>query len=488
MVIALATLLNSFSSYAQSHPKIYTKVVYSLPLTFDPIQMNDTASTTAVNMIHEGLVKFNSSLEVVPALAKSWDISSDGKTITFNLHENAQFHNGGQVSSTDVVYSLKRAMSPMSKVASLYDSIIDLRSISKFVVEVKLKHAYPPILSILAGSTAKILPEKLVNVKDFFIHPVGAGAFKFESIDKVKKQLKLAANKKYIGGSPHIDFLLLKEIPEADSVELALKGKVDDLSNWPLSAKSNAFKVGRKITTPTSATWIIGLNTTKSPFNKKEIRQLFVQSINTDELRKNIFPDALAAYGYIPYGLIGSKDIPDPKKILSKTTKPPKEKITIVVPEILQEGKAIKEFLEKDLRDDGWNVEVKLKAWDKIMDGYNKKLHQAFLVSMNMDYPDADFLLKSFESTNPDNFSGIKNNEIDQLIRTSRSSQDRGDREKLYFKALALVEDESVTVNLFHPRANYWISKCVEGFAPNILSDVYIDYSKISLKENCKRP
>jgi len=104
---------------------------------------------------------------------------------------------------------------------------------------------------------------------------------------------------------------------------------------------------------------------------------------------------------------------------------------------------------------------------------------------MNMDYPDAEFLLKNFESTSPDNFSGLKNKKLDLLLKATRRQQDRKKREALYLKALKLTEESAVTINLFHPRANYWISNCVEGFEPNILSDVYIDYSKVSLKSDC---
>lgn len=99
---------------------------------------------------------------------------------------------------------------------------------------------------------------------------------------------------------------------------------------------------------------------------------------------------------------------------------------------------------------------------------------------------DADFLLKNFESDNSDNFSGLNNKELDELLRKSRSTQDRKIRESYYKKALKLTEESAVTVNLFHPRANYWVSKCVQNFKPNLLSDVYIDYTKISLSSDCQ--
>lgn len=94
----------------------------------------------------------------------------------------------------------------------------------------------------------------------------------------------------------------------------------------------------------------------------------------------------------------------------------------------------------------------------------------------------------TWDWTNSDNFSGLKNKTLDELIKKSRATQDRKLREAYYKEALKLLEVSAVTVNLFHPRANYWISKCVDNFKPNILSDVYIDYSQVSFSSKCTHP
>jgi ABC-type transport system substrate-binding protein len=60
----------------------YTKAVYSLPLTLDPILMNDTASLVASNLIYDGLLRFSPTLKIEGALAESWSTSSDGMTLT----------------------------------------------------------------------------------------------------------------------------------------------------------------------------------------------------------------------------------------------------------------------------------------------------------------------------------------------------------------------------------------------------------------------
>ena len=64
--------------------------------------------------VFEGLTRINQNAEVLPALAESWNISSDGLTYTFNLRSGVRFHDGSTFDSSDVVFSLNRARSENS--------------------------------------------------------------------------------------------------------------------------------------------------------------------------------------------------------------------------------------------------------------------------------------------------------------------------------------------------------------------------------------
>lgn len=106
-------------------------------------------------------------------------------------------------------------------------------------------------------------------------------------------------------------------------------------------------------------------------------------------------------------------------------------------------------------------------------------------MSMNMDYPDTEFLVRNFESSNPDNFSGLHDKRIDALIKKARATQDRVVRQELYADLVSTLSKAAATVDLFHPKGHYWVSRCVRGFEPNLLADVYIDYRKVSLIGDC---
>lgn len=482
---------------APAIPTTYLKPVYSLPLTLDPIKMNDTASLLVANLLYDGLLRFSPTLKLEGALAEKWKTSADGRVLTFTLRRNAWFHDGTKVTANDVVASLRRAVGPESQVRKYYESIegaaefansgnpakLGIRALDERTVEIRLTYPFPPFLSILAGATAKVLPAKNLSTKNFFTAPIGSGAFRYVRRNEApQKELVLSRYDGYHSGVPALETLILRETNEEEATHLATQGLAHDLANFPLSATKPVFQSGNRIASPVSATWVIGLSAKLPPFDKKSVRQAFRAAIDADGFRNKFFPDAIPAYGYVPPGIAGYRRSPaDPLK----QGKPTKEQIRLAIPKELENHDVMKAFLEKNLQSRGWNVEVAVLPWDELMKGYTGKTLQAFLVSMNMDYPDAEFLLQNFVSSNPDNFSGLTDPQIDRLLRKARTERDRGQRNKLYEEAIHLLDDAAVTVNLFHPRANYWVSRCVEGFTPNILADVYIDYRKVALRPGC---
>jgi peptide/nickel transport system substrate-binding protein len=84
-------------------------------MQLEPPNLDPTAGAAAAidevvyANIFEGLTRFAPDGSVVPGLAQSWEISEDGLTYTFNLHEGVTFHDGSAMTAEDVVFSLDRA-------------------------------------------------------------------------------------------------------------------------------------------------------------------------------------------------------------------------------------------------------------------------------------------------------------------------------------------------------------------------------------------
>jgi len=83
--------------------------------TFDPGLSTDLPSIFAIDNVFTGLVQLNDKLQVVPQLAASYSMGSDGFTWTFKLKPNLKFSDGTPLTSQDVVYSIDRALQPATK-------------------------------------------------------------------------------------------------------------------------------------------------------------------------------------------------------------------------------------------------------------------------------------------------------------------------------------------------------------------------------------
>src|SRR3989440_2534029 len=83
--------------------------------TFDPGLSPDFASIAAIDMVFTGLVQLDDNQQVVPQMAQSWEVSSDGLTWTFHLRPNLHFSDGTPLTSSDVAYSLDRTLQPAEK-------------------------------------------------------------------------------------------------------------------------------------------------------------------------------------------------------------------------------------------------------------------------------------------------------------------------------------------------------------------------------------
>ena len=89
--------------------------LYIDPPTLDPHLTTDATSAQIIIEIFGGLVTIDRDLNIVPDLAEDWDISLDGLVYTFYLRPGATFHNGRQVTASDVQWSLERVTNPLTE-------------------------------------------------------------------------------------------------------------------------------------------------------------------------------------------------------------------------------------------------------------------------------------------------------------------------------------------------------------------------------------
>ena len=119
ILVTALLLLFSFSASAkgsQEQKKDELKIAtWEDVNTFDPGWMTSgERELTIMTCLYNGLVKYEEgSWEIVPDLAESWEISKDGKEITFHLQKGVRFHKGyGEMTAEDVKFSFERIIDP----------------------------------------------------------------------------------------------------------------------------------------------------------------------------------------------------------------------------------------------------------------------------------------------------------------------------------------------------------------------------------------
>lgn len=113
---ALAPIAPGVMSAGQAAPRQPGELVWTIgydPKTFDPAKVDDEESETVRYLTAGVLLRFNRlTQKVEPELAQSWSVARDGKTITFSLRPRLEFSDGSPLMARDVVWSLRRVLSP----------------------------------------------------------------------------------------------------------------------------------------------------------------------------------------------------------------------------------------------------------------------------------------------------------------------------------------------------------------------------------------
>ena len=132
VLAALALSVSAVAAHAENTVKWGSRAdIYSL----DPNSVPSTANLAFLNHIYEGLVRYDKTFGLEPALATEWELVDD-TFWRFKLREGVKFHDGADMTADDVVASFKRAADPASPLKGNMPLFKDIRKIDEHTVEI----------------------------------------------------------------------------------------------------------------------------------------------------------------------------------------------------------------------------------------------------------------------------------------------------------------------------------------------------------------
>ena len=463
------------------------------PRSLDPALSTDVPTGRAVGYIFDGLVRFTPDAQVVPGLARSWDISTDGMTYTFHLRTGVKFHDGRPFSARNVIHSFQRVLDPKTKGGRgwpLYPidgaqayaegkgkSITGITSPNDSTIIIRLKEPFAIFPKLLAMPVAAIVPDSVPA--NFGEHPIGTGPWKFIEW-KHDDYLKFAANPNYFETPPKADSLMARIIPEPSTAVAEFEsGNVDVLyvpegetRNWEETDEKKAMLESA----PALRVFYIAINTTRGPLSDPRVRQALNYATDARGILAGIVSGRgnLAA-GVIPPSLPGgdstrkgyTRDVAKAKQLLAAAGHPNGIDIelwssqTPPFPRIAQ-------TVQANLAEAGVRVKLVQRDASSMREAARAGQTDMALKDWFADYPDAEnFLYPLLHSANKGpggNVSFYSNPQYDKIVDQARREQDDAKRTALYKQADALEYNDAPMIYLFFYKELYAVQPWIKGF------------------------
>jgi len=457
----------------------------SEPATLNPITARDAyESRINGNNIYESLVKRdNKSLEIVPQLAESWEISEDKLTFTFKIKKDIKWHDGKPFSSADVVFSFDKIMDPKVDSAQLkgyYQEIQKVEALDDYTV--KFTYARPYFLALEFCGGMPIVPKHIFEKGDFNKnpagrHPIGTGPYKFSKWE-TGRQVVLVKNNEYWGEKPKINKIVFKIINDSNvAFQVLRKGELDFAGltpiQWEKQSKTKKFeKIFDKYAYFRPNYSYIGWNLDRPFFSDKRVRKAMTHLVDKDLILEKILYN-LGATVTNPF-YIKSKEYDNTIKPIEFSPDKAKSLLNesgwidsdsdgirdknglrfefeFLVPNGSDTSEKISTILKEEMDKVGILMNIRKIEWAVFVQRLNERKFDAVTLSWSMGVESDPYQIwhSSQKSSGGSNFVGFKNAEADKIIEEARKEFNENKRIELYKKFANIVHDEQPYTFLF---------------------------------------
>ena len=457
--------------------------LYQPPNTFVEYFSLGNQAIAPTQLIYQSLYRFEEDGTLIPDLADSHDLNSEGTEFTFYLAEDAKWHDGEPVTANDVAFTFKTLLHPdftgshTSDVKHLVgataynegaaDDVEGIEIVDEHTLKLTISEPYVPFLERIA--MLSILPEHLLGDADvatladtdFAIgDPVGSGPFKFVQY-RTGEYIELERNAEYVRGEPYLDKVIIKIVSEEVAIAQLETGELDANITWYAAGVSPDYvdylkdldHIAMDQFAAPSFVWVVP-NMDKAPFNDVNFRRALDHAIDRDGFVDAVFggfgePAKSPVQPNSPYY---ADDIPVPAydvelaaQYLAETDYNG-ETITLLTSDS-DERKRMAQLLEQWWEAIGVDVEIVISDFPTLLNGVTAGDFDIACMGWSVSAVDPDYTLThTLHSVNAApagwNFGRYQSDTMDELLDAARYAVDQDERAQLYHDVQAEVVDQ----------------------------------------------
>ena len=446
---------------------VYRYPLMNNPSTLDPIYLQDQYGIPVVRQLFEGLVQFGPYLTVLPALAETWQVDNAGRTYRFFLRSDARFHNGHPVTTKDAIFSIQRLLrvNPAPVILpqllkidggtsyrnKLNDELRGLKRISDHEFTVTLIEPHVPFLTALGMYQAAIVPKLEVenNEEKFGRAPVGSGPFRFVSWTTDNSiQLERFAN--YYAGEAYLDQILYRIYPGVQIDRALSDFQTGGLEEMPVYGNiRQVLSEGKDyqwFRRPSLGLQFYGIRSDHPVLKNPALRKALSLAIDRDHLIQQAYDGQVEpARSILPPGMpahqnfeeLLSYDMKAARQHMNQVLKDNRgavQRIEIVSGSQSTAARKELDYVRSQWEQIGLKVDIKfITDWGEFKQYIQSDAVQIYRYAWMADMPDPDnFLFPLFASGSPANFTGFRNDRIDQMLVEARGIVDPVQRAEMY--------------------------------------------------------
>ncbi|MCK4241126.1 MAG: ABC transporter substrate-binding protein [Candidatus Atribacteria bacterium] len=470
VLVTSLVLILSCAGFSQQEVKVIRQT-NTWPCYIDPAVGSDYTSTVALVNLYDSLVFPNPDGSVKPWLVKSWTVSEDGLTYTFELVLGVKFHNGDELTADDVVFSIERIMTIGEGYGYLFTKSVEgAKALEKYKVQFTLKKPFGPFLGALTRLYILNKNQVMTNIqkegpygefgdygKGWLVsHDAGSGPYKVKEM-KTQEYLLMEKFNDYWAGWENKDApQYVKEMGTIEAVSVRTLMSRGELEITDQRQTSENFAALDQLPNVELVSLLEGevlnlmLNNKKPPTDDIHFRKALAYSIDYQQIIDRVFPGSRSVSGPVAFNTPGCNPNLKPYKLdLAKAEEELKQSpyygkldqypIDIIWPGGTKDREKVALMVQANAAKLGIKVNVVKMTWPAICDIMSKleTTPHGVLISISPHYAEAGSMLiaRYHSSSCGTYFQGewLQDPEIDAMIEDAISTIDQKERFQKYY-------------------------------------------------------